>query len=276
MTATSPAGAASPVTAPLPGALPPGACHVWWASTEQASDRHLALLDPVERARRAGIAGQADRDRFTVGCALLRLTAGGYTGVAPERVRITRSCPDCALPHGKPAVLDGDIEVSVSHSGRRIAVAVSSAGAVGVDVEEIRADADVRGMAAYVLSPVESARPATPGVDEFAAFYTSWTRKEAIVKATGDGLRTPLSSLTLSPPGEGVRLLAAEGRDGLRGQVTIKDLAAGHGYAAAVAVLGPRLLEVRELDGNALLACEDRNRVRTVDVLVGTDGRCRQ
>ncbi|WP_410664618.1 4'-phosphopantetheinyl transferase family protein [Amycolatopsis sp. lyj-84] len=252
MTTTS--SAVSPVAAPLPGALPPGACHVWWASTAQASDRHLALLDPVERARRAGIAGQADRDRFTVGCALLRLTAGGYTGVAPERVRITRSCPDCALPHGKPAVLDGDIEVSVSHSGRRIAVAVSRAGAVGVDVEEIRADADVRGMAAYLLSPAEAARPATPGVDEFAAFYTSWTRKEAIVKATGDGLRTPLAGLTLSPPGERVRLVAAEGRDDLAGQVTIRDLTAGHGYVASVAVLGARLLEVRELDGSTLLA----------------------
>jgi 4'-phosphopantetheinyl transferase len=80
-----------------------------------------------------------------------------HTGTNPV---VTRACPDCDRPHGKPLVPDTGLHVSVSHSGDLVAVAVTTAAPVGIDVEL--------------------------GSD------LGWCRWESVVKATGDGMRVPL------------------------------------------------------------------------------------
>jgi 4'-phosphopantetheinyl transferase len=203
-------------------------CQVWWAAPGLARSHHEELLTPLEKARVARFVREADKRRLIVGNALLRLAVRQETGSFPE---IDRTCPDCGEPHGKPRVVGHDLHVSVSHSGDRIAVALTWAAPVGIDVEEITA-LEVDDLRRMVLSPREWVE---------MDFFEMWARKEAVLKATGAGLRTPMPSITLTPHG-------VEGMD-----CAIAGLDAGSRYAAAVAVLAAPPIEVSEVDGSALL-----------------------
>jgi 4'-phosphopantetheinyl transferase len=129
--------------------------------------------------------------------------------------------------------------VSITHSGQWAGVAVTAAGPVGLDVEQISARFSIESLSRMVLSPQEE--PVTE-----AGFYVYWTRKEAILKATGDGLREAMTKLTVSAPGEPARLLDAAGRPDLVELTQLQDLAPGAGYAAAAAVLSPLPLLVSQ------------------------------
>lgn len=218
--------------------LPPLAgnqCQVWWARPGDAREAHLALLDPVERERRAAFHRQVDRDRFTVGAALLRLVVAGHAGADPAALAVDRSCAHCGRPHGKPDAPGTGLAVSVSHAGDRVAVACGRFPHVGVDVEE-RSDAAAEELAGRVLAPGESA--GTGG------FFTYWTRKEAVLKATGDGLRVPMTEVVVSAPDEPPAVLGFAPRPELVGRFAMATLHPGEGYAAALAVLradGPAL-----------------------------------
>lgn len=216
---------------------------VWLADLRAERAAHHALLDPVEQRRRAAYARDVDRSRFTVAAALLRLVAARECGMPPEAVRVERRCPRCPAPHGKPRLVDTLLHVSVSHSEERVAVAVTRAAPIGVDVEHVRR-ADIAGLAEAVLADDE---PLTRPEE----FFVYWCRKEAVVKATGDGLCTPLRAVRVSPAREPARLLSYRG-----GPVpcALADLDVGSGYAGAVAVLTDRPLRVRIRDGAALLS----------------------
>jgi 4'-phosphopantetheinyl transferase len=87
-----------------------------------------------------------------------------------------------------------------------------------------------------------------------ADFFTYWTRKEAVVKATGDGLAVPLRRVRVTPPGVAPALLAYPDRTLT---VQMRDLAPGPGYAAALAVVTGAPVEVRERPAAGLLAASD-------------------
>ena len=218
-------------------------CEVWWATPDLARQPHLDLLDDAERGRREALRRDADRDRFTIGAALLRLVVGAVLGVAAASVPVVRDCAGCGRPHGRPRIDGSDLHVSVSHSGRRVAVACGRAGPLGVDVEEIAA-VDVPGLASTVLAADET----VTGLNDF---FTYWTRKEAVVKATGDGLSVPLRDVLVSAPDAAPALHAYPGREV---HAWMYDLAPGAGYAGALAVLTGTPVEVRERSGAALLA----------------------
>ncbi|GLZ08594.1 4'-phosphopantetheinyl transferase [Actinomadura sp. NBRC 104412] len=214
---------------------------VWWAELGAARPALfglVGLLDPVERARRERYLRDADRDRFTLGVAMTRLAVAGRLGVEPEHVPLTRACRDCGEPHGPP-VVDGGPHLSVSHSGDRVAVAVSPHGPLGVDVEEDsgRIGDDI---ARQLLAGDEP-----PGGR--AGLLTYWTRKEALLKATGDGLRVPLRDVRVSAPDEPPRLRLWDGRPGLAERIMMRTLDPGPGYAACLALLDhPEGVRVRE------------------------------
>jgi 4'-phosphopantetheinyl transferase len=227
---------------------------VWWAPRDAARPELAALLDPVERARRERYLRDADRDRFTLGVALTRLAVGERLGIAPERVPLSRACRDCDEPHGPPVVDGGSADaphLSVSHSGELVAVAVSPHGPLGVDVEEDsgRIGGDIARM---LLAPGEAREGTLPGR---AGLLTYWTRKEALLKSTGDGLRVPLSDLTVSAPDEPPRLRSWDGRPDLAERIAMHTLDPGPGYAACVALLDhPEGVPVMERRAAELLA----------------------
>jgi len=227
-------------------------CEVWWATPAMREAWHDAVLSTAERDRLAGLRREIDQNRSAVGAVLLRLAAADRLGVEPAEVPVERHCPDCERPHGKPSLPGTGLYVSISHSGDRVAVAVTTAGPVGVDVEEIGA-VDPAELARLVLGPGESAT--TPEL-----FLTYWTRKEAVVKATGDGLRAPLAEILVSGPDEPPRLLGYRGDSPPAAVLT--DLDGGPGYRAALAVLTAGTVEVIERDAGAMLGSPPRRVLR--------------
>jgi 4'-phosphopantetheinyl transferase len=212
----------------------------------------VELLNDVERARRERYVRPADRDRFTLGVAVTRLAAGALLGVAPERVPLDRTCQGCGAPHGRP-VIDGGPLLSVSHSGERVVVALTGGGPVGVDVEEA-SDRLNEEIAGQLLGPDEAAD--LRGLDRAArrrGLLEYWTRKEAVLKATGDGLRVPLADLYVSAPDEPPRLLAWEDRPGLPARLTMRTLTPGPGYAACLALIDQPDVPVHEESAGLLL-----------------------
>lgn len=235
--------------------LPDGQAHVWWARLADARPELAELLSPVELRRRARYRAVADQNRFLLGAALLRVLLGGYLGVPPADVAVVRACPDCGEPHGKTRSAAPGWECSVSHSGDRVAVAVSRAGALGVDVEGVGQSRDLDGLASRVLHRREAAAlRALPRQRRPAAFTTYWTRKEAVVKATGDGLRAELAQLEVTPAGVQPRVLAAAFRPELAHGCTLYELTPGPGYAGTLAVLRAEPITVVEFAAAGVLS----------------------
>jgi 4'-phosphopantetheinyl transferase len=237
-----------------------GTADVWWARRQDAAPRLARLLDETEQQRHARFRRQEDKDRFLVGCALAKTVLAGYAGPGhdPASIRFDRTCPQCGRPHGKPHAADSDLQHSVSHSGELIAVAVAH-DPVGIDVEhadgrQAAGQADPDALARLVFSGAEravltSADPSTRA----RGFLVAWTRKEAVTKATGDGLRVAFSQFVVAADAGPPRVLSwpyPQPPD----QVSLRDLdPPAPGYLAALAVIGP-CHQIRERDGSPLLA----------------------
>ncbi len=242
---------------------PDGTADVWWARRQDASDRLAGLLDGTERRRWAAYRRPQDRERFLTGCALAKAVLARYTGQRPADVRFDRTCGQCGEPHGKPVIegggVEGGIEHSVAHSGDLVAVAVAGA-PVGVDVEQfdgrprpLGGDGDPEALARLTLSAAErAALAAVPPAGRARAFLVAWTRKEAVTKATGDGLRAAFSDVVVAADGGPPRLVSWPYPRSPR-DVSLLDLDVDTGYVAALAVIG-RCDAARARDGSALLA----------------------
>jgi 4'-phosphopantetheinyl transferase len=200
------------------------------------------LLDPEEQQRLVALRQPVDRDRFLVTCSLTRLALASYIDLAPAMIRISRTCPKCRRPHGKPWLTrpaPAPIELSVSHSGNRIVVAFAWGTAVGVDVEQLRPDVAVDELARHVLTGQEAEQlRGLDGPERTAGFLTYWTRKEAVLKALGHGLAVDLRSFSVSGRGEPPQLRSWLSQPGLRTELSLHDLNPGTGYVGSLAVIG--------------------------------------
>ena len=225
--------------------MEPGTCEVWWASTAWMRPWHADVLSDGERARRTRLWDAGQRAQFTVAAALLRLVAAPLTARAAARVVVDRECPTCGRDHGRPRLPGTGLHVSISHSGAAVAVAVSNAGEVGVDVQQVDDDS-VEELSPLVLAPSEASHVAVA-----RDFFSYWTRKEALVKATGDGVTVPLPEVVVTPPGTPPRLLGYPRPGGLAAQ--LRDLCPDRGYVGALAVLGPGPVVVQEKSAEQLL-----------------------
>lgn len=241
-----------------PGGPPPGTCDIWWVEPARARPELLDLLDDDERDRHARFRLPADRDRYLAAHALARLVCGQAAGVPPERVEFTLHCPVCDRtdPHGKPrpAGTASGLEISWSHSGDRVGVALARDVPVGLDVERVSAGRDIDGLADHVLAAAERADlDALPPERRTAGFFGYWTRKEALLKATGHGLAGGPTSVEVGPPDAPAAVRAWHG-PAAQDAVWLTDLDAGPGYRAALAALCAGPLTVVVHDGTALLA----------------------
>ncbi|WP_051966786.1 4'-phosphopantetheinyl transferase family protein [Kitasatospora mediocidica] len=235
---------------PGTGPLLPGECHIWWASATRPEQQLVGSLDSVELGRLTGYHHGADRVRFATARILLRTVAAGYLGTGPGHVQVVARCPDCPKPHGRPTLPGTGLEVSISHAGDLVAVAVTAVGPVGIDVEHIDPELSTADLLPHVLSEVEREASA---VDTGFGFHRMWTRKEAVLKATGDGLRVPLSGLGVSAPDAEPRLLFLDGSTRPVERFVMADLDAGAGYAASIAVIGAGPVRFVAFHGDGLL-----------------------
>jgi 4'-phosphopantetheinyl transferase len=227
-------------------------CRVWWAAPVDPASAPglLALLDVHERARLDRFRRAPDRARYLAAHALARLVLASLVGERPEALTFDRTCR-CGAPHGKPTRAGGP-EFSLTHGGDLVGVAVRlGGGPVGLDVEPVRPLSDLDGMARHVSSPAELARQPAADPD---AFLAAWTRKEALLKATGDGISSPMAAITLGPDG----VLEWTGNDAPARPVWLRDLHPAPGYRAAVAGLGGAPASVVEHDARPIIAAGAR------------------
>lgn len=217
----------------------PGQCQVWWAGPgDRPEESMLPVLSEPELERAARFRREPDRRRFLTGSWLLRTASAVQLGIRPEDVVVHRSCPDCTRYHGRPQVKARGfpLHVSVSHSEDRVAVAVTTEGPLGVDVEAVPAD-PVDDLARCALTEAELAvLERVPQEGRYEAFAKVWVRKEAALKATGHGLRVPPTEVAVSGPEEEPALLGWP-LDVPPGDVRFRVLSPGTGYVAAVAVI---------------------------------------
>jgi 4'-phosphopantetheinyl transferase len=238
--------------------LQPGRCQVWWASTSAADDRLLDLLDEHERRRHADFLREADRARFVVAHALARVVAACHVSDDPRMIRYDRRDARASGPWaggGKPRFtgVAAGLQLSISHSGERVAVAVSQAVPVGVDVERVQPLGTPRSLVESVLGPDEQDElTALPEQARAWAFSRYWTRKEAILKAAGLGLSVPPDSIAVTGATRPPALVSWTGRGRPTTSIGLHDLDAAAGYTASLATLGSSL-DPSEHDGTPLL-----------------------
>ena len=210
-------------------------------------DEFLSLLSADERARAERFHFARDRRRFIARRAYLRLLIESYLGSAPGDVHFYYSAA------GKPFLArdcGGDeLSFNMSDSGELAVYAFTlseTSPTIGIDVEQIEPAVAQERISEHFFSAYEIATlRALPAAERIHGFFNCWTRKEAYLKATGDGLTLPLDQFDVSlTPGEPAELLRAAGGIDTSHWV-LHELKVGCGYTAAVAVKSPCPIHLR-------------------------------
>src|SRR5882757_7989385 len=171
-------------------ALHPGEVQVWIAGLQS---KHESPADPWalstdERSRAEKFRFDRDRDRFVSARTTLRVLLSAYVGASPDELEFDGKCRFCGRAHGKPRLVGAntDFDFSLSYSGDAVLVAISSAGAVGADVEALPSldDLDELEDAATAISEAKLLRAMAPETRR-QTFALLWTLKEAVLKAAG-------------------------------------------------------------------------------------------
>jgi 4'-phosphopantetheinyl transferase len=210
--------------------------HVWFESLEAGPQRIAELApslssDELDRASRFRFA--RDRNRYLVGRGILRRLVADYTGESPAAIRFGYG------EYGKPFLPDGEITFNVSHSDSRAVFAFCRGPEIGVDIEAFAPRPADRDVAERFFSPREvRTLLALPLEDRALAFLTCWTRKEAFIKAKGDGLSLSLQDFDVTfEPGVSPAILRTAWSRAEPASWHLQDLSAHcPGYVAALAV----------------------------------------
>jgi 4'-phosphopantetheinyl transferase len=203
---------------------------------ERERDLLEAGLSVEERERASRFRHSVDRARFVAAHGALRAILGRCLGVGPGCLRFSYG------RFGKPA-LGGplgasSVEFNLSHSGDLALVAASFGRRLGIDLERIDASRSGQEIAERFFSTREiAALRALPRERQTDAFFACWTRKEAYLKARGDGLSFPLDRFSVSVSPEEPASLLDCGDDETQRWV-LQDLSPAAGWAAAVAIEG--------------------------------------
>jgi 4'-phosphopantetheinyl transferase len=220
-----------------PPELRPGEVHLWAVPLDLSlADDLPPVLDREEQARARRLRGAQARARFARARAVLRVLLGAYAGAEPGSLSFR------VAAQGKPSLPDvPELRFSLAHSGALALVGVAHGLDLGVDVERRRAVEDASSLARRYLAPEEAlALAALPPESRSEAFLRCWTLKEAVLKATGEGLSRSLDSFRVAfAPGDSARLLDLPGLHGPAGSWSLHELAPASGYVGAVAVRSP-------------------------------------
>ncbi len=210
--------------------------HLWRVDLDLPIPQITGLqetLSPDETLRAGKFQFERDRRRFLVAQGALRAILCRYLGCAPGQVKYRYT------PKGKPFLEDSsELYFNLSHSHERALVAVARIHPLGVDIEHHRPLDDMDTLARQCFSTSEYQQFARlPAPVNLQAFFNAWTRKEAFIKAIGDGLSYPLADFDVSLlPGEPARLITIARSSTEAAAWTLQAIEAGAGYTAAFAV----------------------------------------
>lgn len=211
--------------------------HVWILRLDlsRAQLARLASVISAEEFTRAErFAVPANRRRYVAAHGLLRLVLASYVCLGPKRLSFEKGAG------GKPRLADRhQLRFNLSHSNDLALVAVSANREVGVDIEKVCEMPDLESLARICFSPVEQAAlAAVPAGQRQLAFFAGWTRKEAFLKAQGDGLSRPLHSFDVTlTPAVPARVLRVQPPDAAH-RYALRTLEPAPGYVGALATEG--------------------------------------
>jgi 4'-phosphopantetheinyl transferase len=197
------------------------------------------ILSLDECARAARMRAGAPREEFVAGRSLLRRLIGGQLNVSPSSFSFAEG------GQGKPRLAaHPHLEFNLSHSHGLILIALSRAGAVGVDVEyrdeAFGSSGELIQVAREGLTPfeVEKIKQAPDEATRLTLFYRAWTRREAVVKGDGRGLAAPLQYRIGSEQPDGTCRVLLREPHGQREQTWfVREISAGPSHHAALATL---------------------------------------
>jgi len=214
--------------------------HVWRASLELGPARVQALLKTLstdERAKAERFYFERDRSHFIVARGLLRVILGRYLKTDPRCLRFRYNF------YGKPALAPeselNNYRFNLSHSHGLLLLALVRNREIGVDLDRLDAELGGQAIAERFFTSSEVANICSlPTNQREEAFLKYWTRKEAYVKARGQGLAMPLDKFEVSLSSVEPAALLNTDASGETFDWSLEELHPGPGYVAALAVQG--------------------------------------
>jgi len=205
--------------------------HVWAVPLRGEAEAFVSLLSPAERDRAERFHFADHRRRYEIGHGALRRILGGYLGTDPAALDFDTG------PRGKPYLLGEGPFFNLSHSGKLALIGVGAV-ELGLDCEKVRRLGSYYQIAEKHFSSCEfGVLGDLPEADRLLAFYRCWTRKEAYIKALGEGLAMSLDSFDVSL-GDDPKLVECRDRDESAAEWELLDVSPGPEFVAAAALRG--------------------------------------
>lgn len=226
---------------PSPLGLHENEVQLWRADLDALASqesRWQQILSGNEQKRAARFHFAKDRQHFAAARAILRLILSGYLEIDPGHIEFGYSQREKPYLAGRCAL--SGIMFNVSHSGGVALYAFARGIELGVDVERIGREIEVESIARRFFSAYEQQQLLNfPAAERVEAFFRCWTRKEAYIKATGEGLSLPLSQFDVSLlPNSEDALIATRPDSKEAKQWLLREVPAGAGYLAALCARG--------------------------------------
>lgn len=224
--------------------------HCWiFRLGEFVGDELAAVLSSDERERADRFFFERDRTEYVVCRGVLRHLLGRYIGIPASVLRFDY------MSRGKPTLAPNQnplVQFNLAHSRGAGLIGVASGVPIGVDIERKRISEDFRTLVPTYFAAEEQVEfRSLPKEMQPCAFFAGWVRKEAFIKATGEGFSRPLHSFAVTiAPDSCPRLLRCDDDPMASHRCKMADLAWEHDFAAAVAVM----------DANAVIRTRDLSR----------------
>ena len=213
--------------------------HVWRASLDVTTVELESLLGSLsvdELARAERFHFERDQKRFIAARGILRKILGSYLNKHPGKI-----CFEYGA-HGKPMLVheagDENICFNLSHSGSLALYAVTLRKKIGIDIENIRDDISIGQVAGQFFSQNEISSLEKIDINKRSGlFFQYWTRKEAFLKARGEGISFPMEQCDVSLISGGLLSpVTVQDNNTEISSLYVQDLFPGNGYAAAIAI----------------------------------------
>ena len=223
--------------------------HIWIFPTDVSGARCAelrALLSPEELVRADRFVAEIDRVRFIASHGVMRIQLASYCSAQPQSLAFG------AGPQGKPYLQQpaSPLHFNLSHSGNRAALAVTRGARCGVDIQKVRPVADREIAERFFCANETRWLKSLPSGERNHGLFRLWSVKESILKASGTGMRQPLSSVDASKVLENGPQRGTLLESGNAASFWVQELDVAEGYTCAIAVEGNNPgIRVSQLEG---------------------------